>query len=100
MDWLDLGQFQSAVDSGSENESDFLVETPSEMLICEVKAANDIAYPIVGVKATDARTKISAADEAPKDTARKSWRYALIPHDSVTEAATLAGLMGTYGQGT
>jgi type III restriction enzyme len=79
-------------------EPDFLVETASEMLICEVKAANELADPLVQAKAAATRVWIGAANAVAKDTGRKTWRYTLIPHDAVTNAATLDGLVGTYGQ--
>jgi type III restriction enzyme len=79
-------------------EPDFLIETETEMLICEVKAANELEDPIVKTKAAATRVWIGAANAVAKDTGRKPWQYALIPHVAVTESATLAGLMSTYGQ--
>ena len=91
------GVFQITYTRGDRYEPDFLVETATEMLICEVKAANEVADPIVQAKATAARTWIGAANAVAKEMKRKPWRYALIPHDAVTEAATLAGLVAMYG---
>jgi type III restriction enzyme len=93
--WLKPGSgvFQISYARGNKYEPDFLVETATEMLICEVKAANELADLIVQSKATAARTWIGAANAVAKDTGRKPWRYALIPHDAVTETATLAGLI-------
>ena len=67
-----------------------------EVFTCEVKAANEINDPIVQGKAAAARTWISAANTVAKEMKRKSWRYALIPHDAITEASTLAGMVKTY----
>jgi len=79
-------------------EPDFPSRPANEMLICEVKAANELADPIVKAKAAATRVWIGAANAVAKDTGRKPWRYALIPHVAVTEAATLDGLVSTYGQ--
>ena len=49
-------------------------------------------------KAGATRVWIGAANTVAKDTGRKPWRYALIPHDAVDAAATLDGLMGRFGQ--
>lgn len=96
--WLKPGPgvFEIAYTRGDKYQPDFLVETSDEMLICEVKAANEIADPIVQAKATAARTWVGAANQVAGGAGRKSWRYALIPHDAITEAATLAGLTRTY----
>jgi len=79
-------------------EPDFLIDTETGMLICEVKAANELEDPIVKAKAAATRVWIGAANAVAEGTGRKLWRYALIPHDSISESATLAGLMSTYGQ--
>lgn len=99
--WLKPGSgvFEITYARGDKYQPDFLVETATEMLICEVKAANEVQDPIVQAKATAARTWIGAANTVAKELGRKPWRYALIPHDAVTEAATLAGLIKTYGLG-
>lgn len=76
----------------------FLVETASEMLICEVKAASELDEPVVKAKAAATRVWIGAANMVAKDKSRKPWRYALIPHDAVTASATLGCLMSRYGQ--
>lgn len=96
--WLKPGPgvFEITYTRGDRYQPDFLVETTTEMLICEVKAANEINDPIVQAKAAAARAWIGAANAVAKEMKRKSWRYALIPHDVVTEAATLAGLVNTY----
>jgi type III restriction enzyme len=97
--WLKPGPgvFQITYARGSKYEPDFLVETAREMLICEVKAANELQDPIVKAKAEAARTWIGAANAIAKEQGRKSWRYALIPHDAITANATLEGLINIYG---
>ena len=83
--------------AGSKYEPDFLVETASDMLICEVKAANEIEDAIVQAKAKAARTGVAAANAVAKATGRKPWRYVLIPHNDITHGATLSRLTNTYG---
>jgi type III restriction enzyme len=97
--WLKPGPgvFQITYERGKKYEPDFLVETANEMLICEVKADDQKVALDVLAKAAAARVWIGAANEVAKDNGRKHWRYGLIPTGAVTEAATLAGLMGTYG---
>lgn len=90
--------FEITYARGAKYEPDFLVETATEMLICEVKAANEIEDPIVQAKAKAARTWVGAANAVAKDVQRKPWRYVLIPHDAITEASTLHGLASTYEQ--
>ncbi len=99
--WLKPGPgvFEITYTRGDRYQPDFLVETATEMLICEVKAVNELSDPIVQAKATAARTWVGAANTVAMEMKRKPWRYALIPHDAVTEAATLAGLVNTYGMG-
>jgi type III restriction enzyme len=97
--WLKPGPtvFEISYARGERYQPDFVVETSTEMLICEVKASNEMEDSIVQAKAVAARTWIGAANTIAREMQRKSWRYALIPHDAVTEAATLDGLMRTYG---
>ena len=78
-------RFEITYTRGDRYQPDFLVETATEMLICEVKAANEMSDPIVQAKATAARTWVGAANTVALEMKRKPWRYALIPHNAVTE---------------
>lgn len=97
--WLKPGPgvFQITYARGSKYEPDFLVETATEMLICEVKAEDQRVEQTVLAKAAAARVWIGAANEVARDKGRKPWRFALIPTNAITEAATLDGLVRTYG---
>jgi type III restriction enzyme len=97
--WLKPGPgvFEITYRQGDKYQPDFLVETTNEMLICEVKAANELQDPIVIAKAEAARTWVQAANTVAKEKGRKPWRYALIAHDAITESATLSGLVNRYG---
>jgi type III restriction enzyme len=98
--WLKPGPgvFQITYQRGSKYEPDFLVETATQMLMCEVKAANEMQDAMVQAKANAARTWVDAANAVAKETGRKPWRYALIPHHAVAENATLQGLLSAYAQ--
>ena len=76
---------------------DFLVETADEMLICEVKARNELDDPVVRAKAKAACLWVDEANKIAIDAGKKRWRYLLIPHDAVTANSTLAGLVARYG---
>jgi type III restriction enzyme len=98
--WLKPGPgvFEITYTRGEKYQPDFLVETATEMLICEVKAANELQDPIVQAKAAAARAWVDAANTVAKEQGRKPWRYALIPHDAITASATLAGLINVHGR--
>ena len=81
---------------GERYEPDFVVETAAEKLICEVKARNEMADPVVLAKANAARTWIGYANQHARETGGKPWRYVLIPHDAIAANSTLAGLVGTF----
>jgi type III restriction enzyme len=97
--WLKPGSgvFQITYARGQNYEPDFIVETRERMFICEVKSRNDMNDPTVQAKARAAREYIEAANQVAAQTGRKSWKYALIPHDAVADNATLPGLIATFG---
>lgn len=90
-------QFDIYYAKGNTYQPDFLVETADEMLICEVKAKNEIDDPIVLAKAKAACLWVAEANKIAAEAGKKQWRYLLIPHDAVTESATLAGLANRFG---
>ncbi|QFU15149.1 hypothetical protein [Microvirga thermotolerans] len=81
---------------GERYEPDFVVETTTEKLICEIKARNELDDPTVQAKAKAARTWVSYANEHARSNGGKPWRYVLIPGDAVTESASLTGLVSKY----
>jgi type III restriction enzyme len=97
--WVKPGrrQFEIWYRRGERYEPDFVVETATEKLICEIKARNEMDDEDVLAKANAARIWIGHANDHALATGRKPWRYALITDDTVTTNATLAGLMATYG---
>ena len=90
-------QFDIYYAKGSTYQPDFLVETDGEMLICEVKARNELDDPIVKAKAKAACLWVDEANSIAADMGKKHWRYILIPHDAVTANATLNGLVAKFG---
>jgi type III restriction enzyme len=96
--WMKPGakQFQIEYASGQAYEPDFVVETKTEKLIVEIKAANEVSDPIVQAKARAAEKWIGYANVHAAEARGKEWRYALIPHHAVGPSATLAGLIARY----
>jgi len=89
-------QFDIHYAKGSQYQPDFLIETDAEMLICEIKARNELDDPTVKAKARAARIWVEEANKLAAEMKKKRWRYALIPHDAVTESASLDGLANKY----
>lgn len=96
--WLKPGPgvFQITYARGAKYEPDFLVETATEMLICEVKAEDQRMEETVQAKASATKVWIEAANKVASETERKPWRYALIPHNAIRESSTLDGLVNAY----
>lgn len=96
--WVKPGRDQFRIDyrRGEQYEPDFVVETKTEFLICEIKARNEMTDSTVQAKADAARTWVGYASAHAADNGGKPWRYALIPHDAVTDSASLAGLAASW----
>ena len=90
------GQFQIEYRSGQSYEPDFVVETDDRMLICEIKASNELDDPIVAAKAQAAAKWSTAATQHAIECGGKPWSYLLIPDDRVIGAATLEGLAAIF----
>ena len=91
-------QFDIFYDKTSVYQPDFLVETDADMLICEVKARNELDDPIVKAKAKAACLWVVEANKIAAESDRKPWCYILVPHDAITQSSTLAGLVAKYRQ--
>jgi type III restriction enzyme len=94
--WLKPGRNQFRIDyrSGDSYEPDFVVETTTAMLICEVKARNELEEPNVKAKAAAATKWCKTATKHAGGA--KPWRYLLIPDDQITGSATLDGLASKF----
>jgi type III restriction enzyme len=100
--WLKPGraQFQIEYRSGEGYEPDFVIETDKQMLICEVKARNELTDPIVIAKANAATKWCKTANIHAAATGGKKWSYVLAPDDQVIGSSTLAGLVAKFGLGS
>lgn len=78
---------------GSAYEPDFAVETTDYKYLIETKAAGEMEDVEVQAKARAAATWCKHATEFAATHGGKPWSYILIPHDEVTAAATLPGLV-------
>ena len=96
--WMKPGakQFQIEYLSGKGYEPDFVVETDQNKLIVEVKARNEMTDEIVLAKARAASAWVVHANVHSSENSGKHWIYALIPHDEITESATLDGLIAKF----
>ncbi len=94
--WIKPGRNQFRIDyrSGEAYEPDFVVETKTRMLICEVKAKNELEDPIVKAKAAAATKWCKTATQYAGGA--KPWTYLLIPDDQITGSATLDGLAAKF----
>ncbi|CUW39881.1 putative Type III restriction enzyme, res subunit [Magnetospirillum sp. XM-1] len=99
--WLKPGraQFQIEYRSGESYEPDYVVETAKQMLICEIKAKNELSDPIVQAKAQAAVKWCKAASQHAKESCGKPWSYVLIADDQVIGSATVEGLAAKFTQG-
>ncbi len=93
--WIKPGrtQFQIEYRSGDSYEPDFVVETQDRVLICEIKAQNELTDPAVLAKAQAAVKWCKAASRHAAEWGGKPWSYLLIPEDRVVGATTLQGLI-------
>lgn len=90
-------QFDIYYAKANTYQPDFLVETDKEMMICEVKARNELDDPVVKAKAKATCLWVDEANKIAQESGKKRWRYLLIPHDAVIASATLSGLVAKYG---
>lgn len=89
-------QFQIEYRSGDAYEPDFVVETKDAILICEIKAQNEVDDPSVIAKAQAAVKWCKAASQHAAEHGAKPWSYLLIPDDKVMGSATLDGLKARF----
>jgi len=90
-------QFRIDYRSGEAYEPDFVVETKTRMLICEVKASNELDDATVKAKAAAATKWCKTATQHAPGGGIKPWSYLLIPDDQIRGNATLDGLVARFG---
>lgn len=83
--------WRSGIEEGNY-EPDFVVETDDAIYLCEPKASDQMGNDVVLAKAEAGSQWCYHATEV----CEKPWCYLLIPHDSIDESKTLAGLAATY----
>jgi type III restriction enzyme len=83
---------------GVPYEPDFVAETKTAKLICETKAAREIESAEVKDKTKAAVEWCEHATKHETGVGGKPWAYLLIPHDAVSEAKTIQGMIATYRQ--
>jgi type III restriction enzyme len=96
--WMKPGkaQFQIEYRSGEAYEPDFVVETKDRILICEIKAEDELSDPIVQAKASAATKWCRSATEHATGNSGKPWAYLLIPDNQILANASLAGLTAKF----
>jgi len=94
--WIKPGRNQFRIDyrSGEAYEPDFVVETKTRMLVCEVKARNELDDLVVKAKAAAATAWCKTANQYAGGA--KAWTYLLVPDDQITGSATLDGLAAKF----
>ena len=80
----------------SEYTPDFVVETTTEKLLCEVKAVGKVDDAIVQVKKDAALKWCHYANEAARE--GKPWRYLLVPDAAINSSLTLEQAVASYGE--
>jgi type III restriction enzyme len=95
--WIKPGRNQFRIDyrSGDAYEPDFVVESKARMLICEVKAQNELNDATVKAKAA-AATKWCTTATVHAPGGKKPWLYLLIPDDQIRANSTLEGLVAKF----
>lgn len=95
------GQFQIWYRDGAgdtrEYQPDFVAETGDAIYMLEPKRRRDMQDPIVIAKRDVAVKWCAQASEYALQHRGKGWRYALIPHDVISENMTLTGLVQRFG---
>ncbi len=96
--WIKPARNQFRIDyrSGDAYEPDFVVETRTRMLICEVKAQNEIDDVTVRAKAAAATKWCKTASQYAPGGGTKPWFYVLIPDDQIRGNSTLDGLTAKF----
>ena len=89
-------QFRIDYRSGEAYEPDFVVETKTRRLICEVKASNELDDATVQAKAAAATKWCKTATQHAPGGGTKPWSYLLIPDDQIRGNVTLDGLVARF----
>ena len=80
----------------SEYQPDFVAETGDCIYMLEPKAKNEMEDVVVLAKRDVTVTWCKHASDYAATCGGKSWKYALIPHDAITENITLIQLVNLF----
>lgn len=80
----------------SDYEPDFIVETKTEKLLCEIKRSSEVDAPAVQAKAKAAVVWCTRASAHEQQNEGKPWTYLLIPDTAVSATATLSALRAQH----
>ncbi len=89
-------QLQIYYRQDSSYEPDFVVETATTHYLCEPKRADQMTNDEVLQKAAAASAWCVHASAHAEEHGTKPWAYLLIPHDSISTNATVAGLAARF----
>jgi type III restriction enzyme len=93
------GQFQIYYKSGPDHleyQPDFVGETKTTIYMMEPKARNEMQDDEVLAKMVAAVKWCKQASDHAATCGGKPWHYLLIPHDTITENMTIAGLANYF----
>jgi len=96
------GQFQIYYKQGADHpeyQPDFVAETATVIYMLEPKSKNEMEDAIVLTKKEVAEKWCERATAYASEHGGKPWKYALIPHDVITENMTLEGLAAKFAAG-
>lgn len=91
-----LGQLKIYYGYDQTYNPDFVVETKSEKLICEIKSDSNMEDKVVQEKARAVTEWCKYASQHEREHNGKEWTYLLIPHSDVQENMTIEGLKSRY----
>lgn len=81
----------------NEYTPDFVVETDTEKLLCEVKATDGVDDAIVQAKKSAALKWCNYANESAVGVGEKQWRYLLVPDNAINSSLTIAQAIESFG---
>jgi len=90
------GQFQIFYKLGSEQPEyvpDFVAETADTLPMIKTKARDDVKLPELQKKAAAATQWCKHALQCAASVRAKPWRYLLVPHDTINDAARLGDML-------
>lgn len=96
------GQFNIFYRNGAETleyQPDFVAEDSEGISMLEVKASHQLEDEAVQAKTAAAIKWCALTSKHAIENGGKPWRYALIPHDAITENRSLAALVAGFGRG-